>query len=75
MATCRIVAALAAKEESKAEGKADLSSLTSMLQARWKGGAPVRARRKPEAIHAGQIRSFRIIHLDSDTKKIELELA
>ena len=32
------------------------------------------ARRKSEAVHAGQIRSFRIVKLDPDAKKIELEL-
>ena len=38
-ANCRVPAPAAAKEESKAEAKADLSSLTSMLQAKWKGAA------------------------------------
>ncbi len=37
--TCRVVAAGAVKEETKSESKADLSSLSSMLQARWKGNA------------------------------------
>ncbi len=75
VATCRVVAPSNSKEETRSEAKADLSSLTSMLQARWKGGATSTDTSKPEAIHAGQVRSFRIIHLDSDTKKIELELA
>ena len=57
-----------------AEAKADLSALSSMLKARWKGGAASGAT-KPEAIRAGQIRSFRIAKLDAATKKIELELA
>jgi small subunit ribosomal protein S1 len=52
----------------------DLSSLGSMLQARWKGG-PAGGDAKPEAIHAGQIRKFRIAKLDPAAKKIELELA
>src|SRR5208283_5248632 len=34
--TCRIVAANPVKEETKTESKTDLSSLSSMLQARWK---------------------------------------
>ena len=72
--TCGISAASPAKEERKAESKADLSSLSSMLQARWKGGAADGAS-KPEAVRAGQIRSFRIVKLDRDAKKIELELA
>ena len=72
--TCRIAAASPAKEERRAESKADLSSLSSMLQARWKGGAAAGAS-KSEAVRAGQIRSFRIARLDRDAKKIELELA
>lgn len=51
----------------------DLSALTSMLQARWKGaakaGAPAR-----EPLKAGQIRSFRIAKIDPATKRIELDL-
>jgi small subunit ribosomal protein S1 len=74
-ATCRIADKTPAKEEAKPEAKADLSSLSSMLQARWKGAAPAGGAVKPEAVHAGQIRSFRIATLDRDAKKIELELA
>jgi small subunit ribosomal protein S1 len=55
-------------------GKADLSSLGSMLQARWKSGGPV-VSAKPEEIRAGEIRKFRIAKLDTGAKKIELELA
>ena len=58
---------------SKSNSKPDLSSLGSMLQARWKGGAP--AVREPEPVRSGQIRKFRIAKLDPATKKIELELA
>ena len=73
--TCRIAGSrAAAKEARSAEAKADLSSLSSMLQARWKGGAS-RRRPKREAARAGQIRSFRIVQLDAAAKKIELELA
>jgi small subunit ribosomal protein S1 len=52
--------------------KTDLSSLSSMLQARWKtgaGGPP-----KTEPARAGQVRSFRIVKLDRSAKRIELEL-
>jgi len=55
------------------KAKADLSSLSSMLQARWKGGAV--GETKPAPIAANQIRQFRIIELDAAAKKIELELA
>jgi small subunit ribosomal protein S1 len=44
-----------------------------MLQARWKGNAPA-ASTKPEPPSVGQIRSFRIVKLDVETKKIEVEL-
>ena len=54
--------------------KPDLSSLGSMLQARWKGAVPA-ANAKPEPVRAGQIRQFRIVKLDPTAKKIGLELA
>jgi small subunit ribosomal protein S1 len=59
-----------------AEAKADLSSLSSMLKARWKGGSSSSGSgSKLEAARAGEIRSFRITRLDPEAKKIELELA
>ena len=73
-ATCRWTTPAPAKEDSTASAKADLSSLTSMLQARWKGGSTSTAAPKPDAIHAGQVRSFRIAKLDPETKTIEVEL-
>ncbi len=73
-ATCRIAASasVAANKKESAAGL-DLSSLTSMLNARWKGGAAP-AGSKPEPLGVGQIRSFRIVKLDRETEKIELEL-
>ncbi len=53
--------------------KADLSSLGSMLQARWKGATPA-PDAKPEPVRAGQIREFRITRLDAAAKQIEVEL-
>jgi small subunit ribosomal protein S1 len=77
-ATCRAgktaAAAPVATPEPKAAGKADLSSLSSMLQDRWKGNAPA-AQSKPEPIAEGQLRRFKIVRLDGDAKKIEVELA
>jgi small subunit ribosomal protein S1 len=64
---------LSSKPGSQTHSKPDLSSLGSMLQARWKGGAPA-GEAKPEAIRAGEIRKFRIVKLDPAAKKIELEL-
>jgi small subunit ribosomal protein S1 len=71
-ARCRI-AGEPAKEKALIESKADLASLSSMLKARWKGGASAGVS-KPEAVRAGQIRNFRITKLDPAAKKIELEL-
>jgi small subunit ribosomal protein S1 len=60
---------------SKAQAKPDLSSLGSMLQARWKSGPSANEESKPEAARAGQIRKFKIVKLDPAAKKIELQLA
>jgi small subunit ribosomal protein S1 len=71
-ATCKVKAAAApAKAEAPKDSKADLSSLSSMLQARWKSGSSPTA--KAEPARAGQVRSFRIAKLDRAAKKIELE--
>ncbi|HXC41972.1 MAG TPA: S1 RNA-binding domain-containing protein [Candidatus Dormibacteraeota bacterium] len=77
-AKCRL-AGMAAEsklrnEPAPSSSKPDLSSLGSMLQARWKGNAPAGAT-KAELVSAGQIRKFRIAKIDPAAKKIELELA
>jgi small subunit ribosomal protein S1 len=64
----------AAESSAVSNAKPDLSSLGSMLQARWKGGQPAEGA-KPDPVQAGQIRKFKIAKLDAATKKIELELA
>jgi len=71
-ATCRISKSAPAAVTS-GSGGLDLSSLTSMLNARWKGGA-VAAGSVPEALAQGQIRSFKLVKLDIEGKLIELEL-
>jgi len=76
-AECR-VAAEKPKQESNvnrpAGTEADLASLTSMLQARWKGRTVAQSTETQE-MRAGQIRSFRIIKLDRAAKKIQVDLA
>jgi small subunit ribosomal protein S1 len=76
-ASCRTTVPMPPKSETKTEApkesKADLSSLSSMLQARWKTGGSVTP--KAEPVRAGQVRSFRIVKLDRAAKKIEVELA
>jgi small subunit ribosomal protein S1 len=78
-ATCRISAASQAgapQSAAPAAAKADLSSLSSMLQARWKGGASSSSASAPksEEVREGQIRSFRVAKVDPGAKKIEVEL-
>ena len=72
-ANCKAGSAASTAAAASAPAKADLSSLSSMLEARWKtgAGAPV----KSEPARAGQVRSFRIARLDRPAKKIEVELA
>jgi small subunit ribosomal protein S1 len=71
-ASGRLVLEVAAKEQSPA-GAPDLSSFSSMLSARWKNG-PSTSAAKPEAVRAGQIRSFRITMVDRGAKKIKVQL-
>jgi small subunit ribosomal protein S1 len=73
-ANCKLVAIIAPASENRASSGADLSALTSMLQARWKGGSPASAK-QPEPLAKGQVRSFRIVRLDRATEQIDLELA
>jgi small subunit ribosomal protein S1 len=72
-ASCRLAADAPVEEAKAADPRVDLSSLTSMLQSKWKGGQGAAARREPA--RSGQIRSFRIVKLDAAGKRIDLELA
>ncbi len=71
-ATARLVLESASQETPQAN-TVDLSSLGSMLAARWKNG-PSAAESKAEPVRAGQVRSFRITMLDRGAKKIRLQL-
>jgi small subunit ribosomal protein S1 len=71
-ASARLVLETAAKEQSQA-GAVDLSSLSSMLAARWKNG-PSANEAKAEPLRAGQIRSFRITMVDRGARKIKVQL-
>ena len=74
-AVCRAAKETASQpEEKRSEGAVDLSSLTSMLQARWKSGASSAVATR-EPLRAGQVRSFRIAKIDRELEKIELELS
>ncbi len=70
------------KQEQRAASSADVSTLSSMLASKWKGGAGAGAAPaggdnapKRDVPKSGQIRSFRITRLDAEKKKIEIELA
>lgn len=69
---CVLATGSAAGEE-KSGGGADLSALSSMLQARWKGQTAGKAAAEP--VRAGQIRSFRITKIDREAERIEVGLA
>ncbi|HEY1273175.1 MAG TPA: S1 RNA-binding domain-containing protein [Terriglobales bacterium] len=75
-AACRIVAQDTSQDAATASpsrgATADLASLSSILQARWKGGKVTDS--KPQEVRAGQVRSFRISDMDAAAKKIEVEL-
>ncbi len=73
-AACRIGSGAAATPAATTEAKTDLSSLSSLLSARWKGAVPAPSA-KPEPLQTGQIRSFKITKLNADSKQIEVELA
>jgi small subunit ribosomal protein S1 len=74
---CKVAGAEAGQAEAQAaQSQTDVSSLSSMLSAKWKGGAGSGQRAgKREPARAGQIRSFRIVKMDAGGKKIEIELA
>jgi small subunit ribosomal protein S1 len=72
-AVCKAGSAVPAKSETSTPAAADLSSLSSMLQARWKTGAGAPA--KAEPARAGQVRSFRITQIERAAKKIVVEPA
>lgn len=73
-AVCLVKKAAPAPAESKPQAKADLSSLTSMLQARWKGNSPASSA-APEPLQSGQIRTFKITKIDAASKTIEVQVA
>ena len=72
-AKCRAGASAPDASKAPTPAKADVSSLSSMLQARWKTGSGGPA--KSEPARAGQVRSFRIVKLDRAAKIIEVQLA
>ena len=70
--TCKLPQGDSSSASSEASNKPDLSALSSMLKARWKGNAP--AATSTQAVAAGQVRSFRLVSINAETKQIELSL-
>jgi len=72
IAHCKLAEQKAADAPASAS-KTDISALSAMLAQKWKTGGGTEA--SPDALSAGQVRSFRITSLDPAQKRIELELA
>ena len=74
VASCALLSPAPPSQERPAEAKLDLSSLTSMLNARWKTGAPAAVSRQTQ-LAQGQVRSFRIEQIEPATAAISIQLA
>ena len=78
-AVCRIQVDAPAERKPSGDfggSKADLSSMSAMLNAKWKQGAVESSLAAPQQTpaKAGQVRTFRIVSIDAGQKKIQLEL-
>jgi small subunit ribosomal protein S1 len=73
MGTCELKAAATPAEIPEEPKAKDVSSLSAMLAAKWKQGGSTGPAK--EMARTGQVRSFRISHLDASKRLIELELA
>lgn len=72
-ANCAVSVMTEPAVSSQSEAKLDLSALSSMLSARWKGETKASGA-QAEPFHVGQVRNFKIAAIDRDTKQISLEL-
>lgn len=72
-ANCAVSVKTEPAASSQSEAKLDLSALSSMLSARWKGETKTLGA-QAEPLHVGQVRNFKIATIDRDTKQISLEL-
>ncbi len=81
-ATCRIVNEEREQKKQQAQGgsntgpKVDVGAAMAMLSARWKQGtAPSESEPAPKPpIRSGEVRQFRVVALDPENKKIQIEL-
>jgi small subunit ribosomal protein S1 len=72
-ANCAVSVKTEPAASSQSEAKLDLSALSSMLSARWKGETKTSGA-QAQPLHVGQVRNFKIATIDRDTKQISLEL-
>ena len=72
-ANCAVKAKAEPAASSQSEAKLDLSALSSMLSARWKGETKA-STAQAEPLHVGQMRNFKIVTINRNTKQIALEL-
>lgn len=76
IATCQLQAPATETPAVQASKTSDVGSLGAMLAAKWKSGGPNSGDIPGKGMaRAGEIRSFKIAHLDPAKKLIELELA
>lgn len=72
-ASCALTEKTEPDARSQSEAKLDLSALSSMLNARWKGETKA-SNAQADPLRVGQMRNFKIITIDHDKKRIDLEL-
>jgi small subunit ribosomal protein S1 len=72
-ANCTVSVKTEPAASSQSEATLDLSALSSMLSARWKGETKALGS-QAEPLHVGRVRNFRIATIDRNTKQISLEL-
>jgi len=74
---CRLAASEtpAQSQEPSAAGDADVSSLSARLQAAWRGGAPGGSGQASTEFQTGEVRTFKVTHVDAASGVIELALA
>jgi small subunit ribosomal protein S1 len=58
-----------------APSSGDVQDLAELLTKRWKMGASSPTAEKKSGVKPGQIRSFRIVGVDAEAKRIDVELA
>jgi small subunit ribosomal protein S1 len=72
-AKCAVGAKTEPEVSSQSQARLDLSALSSMLNARWKGETKA-SNAQADSFRIGQMRNFKIVTIDHDTKQIGLEL-